>query len=125
MGIRTCVWPIEALPFEEILTPVVESFLDIEEHGAFDFSRSAIKQLYDRVDKSSPVPRKHALLTLIRNQLGEFDCLAICNSGFSDPLLLPEATGGKPLGEDVVSLSTTGRAASYLGRFRSILQRAN
>ena len=86
MAVRTSVWPIEALPFEEILTPVVESFLDIEERGAFDRSRSAIKQLYDRVDESGPIPRKNALLALIRNQLGEFDCLAICNSGFSDPL---------------------------------------
>jgi len=106
MPVRTSAWPIEALPFEAILTPVVESFLDIEKRGAFDFSRSAIQQLYDRVDQSSPVPGKHALLALIRNQLGEFDCLAICNSGFSDPLLLPEATGGKPLAEDIVSLST-------------------
>ena len=97
MGIRTCAWPIEALPFEEILTPVVESFLDIEERGAFDFSRSAIRQLYDRVDESSPVPGKHALLALIRNQLGEFNCLAICNSGFSDPLLSPGTTCGKPI----------------------------
>jgi hypothetical protein len=125
MTVRTSAWPIEALPFEEILTPVVESFLDIEERGAFDRSRSAIKQLYDRVDESGPIPRKNALLALIRNQLGEFDCLAICNSGFSDPLLLPETTCGKPLGEDIVLLSTTRRAASYLGRFRSILQGVN
>jgi hypothetical protein len=105
MPVRTSTWPIEALPFEEILTPVVESFLDTEERGAFDFSRSAIKQLYDRVDALGALPEKTLLLALIRDQLGEFDCLAICNSGFSDPLLLPETTCGKPLGEDIVSLS--------------------
>lgn len=125
MGIRTSTWPIEALPFEEILTPVVESFLDIEEHGAFDRSRSAIKQLYDRADELlGPLPRKNALLALIRNQLGEFDCLAICNSGFSDPLPSSGTTCGKPLGEDIVSLPTR-RAATYLGRVRSILRGVN
>ena len=81
MGIRTCVWPIEALPFEEILTPVVESFLDAEEPGAFVFSRSAIQQLYDRVDALGALPRENLL---IRDRLGEFNCLAICNSGFRE-----------------------------------------
>ena len=111
MAVRTSEWPIEALPFDEILTPVVESFLGIEEPGAFDWSRSAIKQLYDRVDELGALPRKNALLALIRNQLGEFDCLAICNSGVRDPLLLP-GDDGKPLGVDIVSLSTR-RAAFY------------
>jgi len=50
MPVRTSAWPLEALPFEEILTPIVESFLDAEERGAFDFKRSVIQQLYDRVD---------------------------------------------------------------------------
>jgi hypothetical protein len=78
---RTAAWPIEALPFEEILTPVVESFLDSEEDRAFDWSRSAIRQLYERVDELGASPHKEALLALIRDQLGEFDCLAICSSG--------------------------------------------
>jgi hypothetical protein len=41
---RTAAWTIEALRFEEILTPVVESFLNSEEDRAFDWSRSAIRQ---------------------------------------------------------------------------------
>ena len=85
MPVRTSAWPIEALPFEEILTPVVESFLDAEERGAFDFSRSAIQQLYDRVDALGALPRENSLIALIRDRLGEFNCLAICNSGFRDP----------------------------------------
>ena len=81
MSTRTAAWPLEALPFEEILTPVVESFLDSEEGRAFDWSRSAIRQLYDRVDELVAPPHKEALLALISDQLGEFDCLAICSSG--------------------------------------------
>jgi len=92
MPTRTAPWPIEALPFEEILTPVVESFLDSEEDRAFDWSRSAIRQLYDRVDELGASPEKEAekeaLLTLIRDQLGEFDCLAICSSGVRDHQLM-------------------------------------
>ena len=64
MAVRTSAWPLEALPFEEILTPVVESFLDIEERGAFDRSRSAIKQLYDRVDESGPISEKKCIASL-------------------------------------------------------------
>jgi hypothetical protein len=86
---RTASWPIEALPFEDILNPVVESFLDSEEGRAFEWSRSAIRQLYDRVDELAAPPHKDLLLALIRDQLGEFDCLAICNSGIRDPQLLP------------------------------------
>jgi len=89
MSTRTAAWPLEALPFEEILNPVVESFLDSEEGREFDWSRSAIRQLYDRVDELGDEPRKDELLALIRDQLGEFDCLAICNSGVRDPLLMP------------------------------------
>jgi len=111
MPVRTSAWPIEALPFEEILTPVVESFLDVEERGAFDFSRSAIQQLYDRVDALGALPRENSLIALIRDRLGKFNCLAICNSGFREPLRSPEARCGKPLGEDIVSRSTTRRAA--------------
>ena len=87
MPVRTSAWPIEALPSEEILTPIVESesFLDAEERGAFDFSRSAIQQLYDRVDALGALPRENLLIDLIRDRLGEFDCLAICNSGFREP----------------------------------------
>ena len=89
MPARTAAWPIEALPFEEILTPVVESFLNSEEDRAFDWSRSAIRQLYDRVDELGDPLHKHALLALIRDQFGEFDCLAICTSGLRDPQLMP------------------------------------
>ena len=92
MPVRTSVWPLEALPFEEILTPVVESFLDAEERGAFDFSRSAIQQLYDRVDALGALPREDLLIDLIRDRLGEFDCLAICNSGFREPRSLRGTT---------------------------------
>jgi hypothetical protein len=81
MSNRTGSWPIEALPFEEVLNPVVDSFLESEEGRAFDWSRSAIRQLYDRVDELDVSPEKEALLALIRDQLGEFDCLAICSSG--------------------------------------------
>jgi len=89
MQIRTASWPIEALPFEDILNPVVESFLDSEESRTFDWSRSAIRQLYDRVDELVSSRRKNLLLALIRDYLGEFDCLAICNSGTRDPQPAP------------------------------------
>jgi hypothetical protein len=104
MPVRTSAWPIEALPFEEILTPVVESFLDAEERGAFDFSRSAIQQLYDRVDALGALPRENFLIALIRDRLGEFDCLAICILASGNLAVLPGTTCGKPLGEDIVSL---------------------
>ena len=91
MPTRTAAWPIEALPFEEILNPVVESFLDSEAGRAFDWSRSAIRQLYDRVDElGDQLQKKDPLLALIRDRFGEFDCLAICTSGFRDPQLKPE-----------------------------------
>ena len=83
MPVRTSAWPLEALRFEEILTPVVESFLDAQEPGGFDFSRSAIQQLYDRVDALGAL--ENSLIDLIRDRLGEFNCLAICNSGFKEP----------------------------------------
>jgi hypothetical protein len=92
MPTRTASWPIEALPFEETLNPVVESFLDSEEGRAFDWSRSAIRQLYDRVDELGDPLHKNALLALIRDQLGEFDCLAICTSGVRDPHPMPGDT---------------------------------
>jgi len=82
MSNRTGSWPIEALPYEELLMPVVESFLDPHEGRAFDWSRSARRQLYDRVDELATGPDKNGLLALIRDHLGEFDCLAICSSGF-------------------------------------------
>jgi len=91
MPTRTAAWPIEALPFEEILNPVVESFLDSEAGRAFDWSRSAIRQLYDRVDElGDQLQKKDPLLALIRDRFGEFDCLAICTSGIRDPQLKPE-----------------------------------
>ena len=89
MPVRTSAWPIEALPFEEVLTPIVESFLDAEEPGAFEFSRSAIQQLYDRVNALGALPRENLLIALIRDRLGEFNCLAICNSGFREPRTVP------------------------------------
>ena len=84
MSNRIGSWPIEALPFGEILNPVVESFLDSEEGRAFDWSRSAIRQLCDRADELGAPPPKNALLALIRDQFG----LAICNSGISDSQLM-------------------------------------
>ena len=85
MSTRTGSWPIEALPFGEILNPVGESFLDSEEGRAFDWSRSAIRQLYDRADELGAPPPKNVLLGLIRDRLG----LEICsNSGISDSQLM-------------------------------------
>jgi len=81
MPIKTAAWPIEALAFEEILTIVVESFL--EEGRAFDWNRSATKQLYDRISEfDDSLPGRKDLLNLVRNLFGEFDCLAICSSAF-------------------------------------------
>ena len=101
MSNRTGSWPIEALPFGEILNPVVESFLDSEEDRAFDRSRSAIRQLCDR-ELGAPPP-KNARLAVIRDRLG----LAICDSGISDsqpmlgntasPLIEPPASSAPVL----------------------------
>ena len=90
MPVRTSAWPIEALPFEGILTLVVESFLDIAGGRAFDWRRKAIEQLYERVDELGALPGKNALLALIREQFGEFACLTICNSGFRDVVPVPK-----------------------------------
>jgi hypothetical protein len=79
MPVLTATWPIEALPFEEALTPVVESFL--AQCEAFDMSRSAVSQLYERVNELEDSASKDALLDLVSNVFGEFDCLAICTSG--------------------------------------------
>jgi hypothetical protein len=92
MSNRTRSWPIESLPFEELLAPIIESFRDPEEGRGFDWSRSAIRQLYDRVEELVPAPDKDALLALIRDQLGEFDCLAICSSGLRDRLIPGNST---------------------------------
>src|SRR5262245_48701624 len=86
MQTRTAAWPIEALAFEETLDPVVESFLDSEDGRAFDWSRRAIRQLSERVDELV-TPSNAALSAVIRDQLGEFDGLAICTSGPRDPQL--------------------------------------
>jgi hypothetical protein len=79
MAVLTTNWPIEALPFEEALTPVAESFLT--QGKAFNMSRSAVSQLYDRVEELEDSASKVALLDLVSNVFGEFDCLAICTSG--------------------------------------------
>jgi hypothetical protein len=80
---------IRTLAFEEVLNPVAKSFLDADEGRAIDWSRSAIRQLYDRVDEWGASPHKNAARALISDQRGEFDCLAICNSGISDFQLMP------------------------------------
>jgi hypothetical protein len=79
MPVRKETWPIEALPYEEALIPVAESFLTVG--CEFDFSQSGIKQLYDRVDELAEAATKANLLDLVSNILGELDCLAICTSG--------------------------------------------
>ena len=79
MPVRKETWPIEALPHEEALTPVVESFL--VEGFEFDFSQSGMRQLYDRIDELAEAATKANLLDLVSNILGELDCLAICTSG--------------------------------------------
>jgi len=78
MPLRNETWPIEALPHEEALTPVVESFL--AEGREFDFSQSGMRQLYD-IDELAEAATKANLLDLVSNILGELDCLAICTSG--------------------------------------------
>jgi hypothetical protein len=88
--VRTSAWPIEALPFEQSLTLVVESFLDIAGGRAFDWRREATQQLYERVDQLGALPDKNALLALIRQKFGEFACLTICNSGFRDLMAVPK-----------------------------------
>ena len=79
MPVRKETWPIEALPHEEALIPIVESFL--AEGFEFDFSQSGIRQLYDRIDELAEAATKANLLDLVSNILGELDCLAICTSG--------------------------------------------
>ena len=79
MPVRKETWPIDALPHEEVLTPVVESFL--AEGFEFDFNKSGIRQLYDRIDELAEAATKANLLDLVSNILGELDCLAICTSG--------------------------------------------
>jgi len=79
MPVRKETWPIEALPHEEALIPVVESFL--AEGREFDFSQSGIGQLHDRIDELAEAATKANLLDLVSNILGELDCLAICTSG--------------------------------------------
>jgi hypothetical protein len=79
MPARKETWPIEALPHEEALIPVVESFL--AEGCEFDFSQSGMRQLYDRIDELAEAATKANLLDLVSNILGELDCLAICTSG--------------------------------------------
>ena len=83
MAIRKQVWPIEALAHEEALKPVVESFLT--EGYEFDFSRSGVQQLYDRIDELAEEATKANLLWLVSNILGELDCLSICTSAFVEP----------------------------------------
>ena len=79
MPVRKETWPIEALPHEKALTPVVESFL--AEGFEFDFSQSGMRQLYDRIDELAEATTKANLFDLVSNILGELDCLAICTSG--------------------------------------------
>src|SRR5262245_45829997 len=79
MPVRKETWPIEALPHEEALVPVVESFL--AEGFEFDFRQSGIRQLYDRIAELAEAATKAHLLDLVSNILGELDCLAICTSG--------------------------------------------
>ena len=83
MAVLTTNWPIEALRFEEALTPVAESFLT--QGKAFNMSRSAVRQLYERVEELEDSASKVALLDLVSNVLGEFDCLSICTSGILEP----------------------------------------
>ena len=63
MAVLTTNWPIEALRFEEALTPVAESFLT--QGKAFNMSRSAVRQLYERVEELEDSASKVAVLDLV------------------------------------------------------------
>ena len=102
MPVRTSAWPIEALPFEEILTPVVESFLGAEERGAFDFSRrSAIQQLYDRVDALGALPRGELLDSLDPRSTRRVRLLGDLQFWLQGTSQLTGDDIGKPLGEEL------------------------
>ena len=78
MSVRKETWPIEALPHEEALTPIVYRF---GQTSRVRLRQSGIRQLQDRNDELAEAATKANLLDLVSNILGELDCLAICTSG--------------------------------------------
>jgi hypothetical protein len=73
-------WPVEARQFEEIISAAVRSFGPSNGHRRFEYSRSACEQLAERIEELGMMENQSAALDLVRNQLGERDCLAICFS---------------------------------------------
>jgi hypothetical protein len=81
---RTGYSPSRHFSFGEILTSVVESFLDSEKIERSIAAVVRYGNCVTRADELGAPPPKNALPALIRDRLG----LEICNSGISDSQLM-------------------------------------
>jgi hypothetical protein len=73
-------WPRKALPYREIIAAAVESFVAFPLHREFNQHRSACEQLCERIEEFGIIPNQREAMQLIREELTEAECLAICLS---------------------------------------------
>lgn len=70
-------WPTAAWRFQEVIAAAVESFS--RQGRTFDFRRSALQQLRERI-LELPLPDQMEALVVVNNELTEGECLDICFS---------------------------------------------
>jgi hypothetical protein len=82
MPVDLSAWPRHALPHKEVIGAAVESFVVFPEHRAFQRTRPARKQLYERIEDLGIIPNQPAALQFVREELTELECLNICLSKY-------------------------------------------
>ena len=70
-------WPTAARRFQEVIAAAVESFS--RQGRTFDYRRSAIEQLRERI-LELPLPEQMEALMVVNNELTEGECVDICFS---------------------------------------------
>jgi hypothetical protein len=82
MPVDLSAWPRHALPHKEVIGAAVESFVVFPEHRAFQRTRPARKQLYERIEDLGIIPNQPVALQFVRDELTELECLNICLSKY-------------------------------------------
>ena len=71
-------WPPQAWPYQEVIAAAVESFS--REGRRFDYSRSASRQLQQRIVELRHLPKRLEALVVVSHELTERECYDICLS---------------------------------------------
>ena len=71
-------WPPQAWPYQEVIAAAVESFSN--EGRPFDYSKSASRQLRERIVELYRFPKRLEALVVVSHELTERECFDICLS---------------------------------------------